>query len=134
MLGLTAFIKMSMSNYNMPSWLFILLIVLVLFAQICALISMSFAAIVKANTYNKKRIQKGLLWFVGFYFASLIGTLILLFILFAITGNLSQFMAATLSQSAFITILIVGLLAYLLSTIVFYFLCSKWFRRGVNVD
>ena len=133
-LGLTTFIETMVSSYNMSTAGFISLLVLLIFAQICSLISMSFAATVKANTYNKKRVSKGLLWFLVFYFGSMNATLLSVLIVFAITGNLSQFLAATLSQTAFITISIVGLISYIFMAVLFYILCDKWFKKGVNVD
>ena len=55
-------------------------------------------------------------------------------IVFAIMGILPELTAEVLSQKAFITILIIGLVDYILYSIVFYFLCNKLFNKGVNVD
>ena len=113
---------------------FITLVLMLFFAQICSLISMAFAVIVKANTYNKKRVQKGLLWLLAFYFGSMNAVVLAVLGVFAVTGNISQLFAAALSQSAFITVLVAGMISYVLVAIVFYLLCDKWFKKGVNVD
>ena len=134
MQAIKGFVATAVAGFNMPVWLFIVLIVAVVFSQICAIISMAFSSVVKANTYNHKRVIKGLIWFGLFYFSSIIVTLLLVLLAFAVTGNISQFFATTLSQSSFVGILIVGLLAYIAYSIIFYFICQKLFEKGVNVD
>ena len=133
-IGLRALIQTAVTNFNIPTGLFIFLIVVVLAAQICAMISMSFAAIVKANTYNSKRVFKGFIWFVIYYFASMFANLLLIVICFVISGNITSLFATLLPQGAFLTILIVGALAYIACSFIFYFICNKQFKKGVNVD
>ena len=132
--GLRTVIEMTVSNLNMSAGLFITLIVLVIFAQICTMISMAFAAIVKANTYNHKRLIKGLIWYVIYYFASMLVTLLVTVVVFAVGGLLNELSAAVLSQTAFITILVVGFVLYIIYAIVYYAICNKIFKKGVNVD
>ena len=86
--------------------LFITHIVLILFSQICALISMTFVAIVKANTFNSYRAIKGLIYFAVYYFVSMLATLLIAVIVFALAGNLNELFATTMSQGAFIGILV----------------------------
>ena len=121
-------------GFNMSMGLFIALMVLVIFTQICAIMSMSFCAIVKANTYNSKRVLKGLIWFVIYYFGSMIVTLLTAVIVFAIGGNLSELIATQMSQGSFVSILIVGLIAYVIYSTIFYLLGNRQFNKGVNVD
>lgn len=128
------FVQATVSGFNMPVWLFVGLVILVVFSQICAIISMAFAAVIKANTYNHKRVIKGLLWFAVFYFGSIIATLLMAIVVFALQGNLSQLLASVMSQSAFISILIIGLLTYIAYSIIFYLISKKLFNKGVNVD
>ena len=134
MVSLKSFIKVTVSNFNMSVSLFLFLMVLIIFSQICAIMSMAFCAIVKANGYNEKRILKGLIWFFVFYFGSMFVTLILAVTTFAISGNLSELLSEVLSQNAFITILILGLVLYIIYSIVFYFITRKLFNKGVNID
>ena len=132
--GLSMFISVTVAGFNMPSWLFISLIVLIIFAQICAMISMAFAAIVKANTYNYKRVFKGLLWFALFYFSSMIAVVVVSVVVLGLQGNISQLLAIQMNNIAFISILIVGLVVYVAYAILFYFISKKLFKKGVNVD
>lgn len=132
--SLKLFITATVSNFNMSIGLFLTMIILIVFSQICAMMSMAFAAIVKGNTYSTNKIRKGLLWFFIFYFGSVICTLILAALVFAVSGNISEFLATALSQGAFITLLATTLVAYLLYSIVFYIWSAKLFSRGVNVD
>ena len=132
--GLKAFITLTVSGFNMSAGAFITLIVLILFTQICSTISMSFAAIVKANTYNTKRVLNGLLWFAVYYFGSTIITLLSAVIVFAIGGNLGELAAAQMSQGAFTTLLILALIANIIYTTVHCLLTYKLFNKGVNVD
>ena len=127
-------LEMVVSGFNMSVGGFLTLMVLILFSQICAMMSMAFAAIVKANTYNHKRIMKGLIWFAVFYFGSSIATLITAVIVFAIGGNLSELLASQMSNGSFMTILILGLVLYFVYAIVFYIITDKLFKKGVNVD
>ena len=108
--------------------------VLIIFAQICAMLSMAFTAIIKANTYNHKRIFKGLLWFAFYYIISMSAVILVSVIVLGIQGNVSQLMASHMNSISFTTILVVGFVAYALCAIIFYFLSKKMFNKGVNVD
>lgn len=132
--GLRTLLNMATTNLNMPLSLFITLLVIVIFTQICAMISMGFTAIVKGNMYNQKRLPKGLIWFAIFYFLSVIVSLLVMLLVFAISGNVSSFFAEKLSSGAFITILVVGIVLYIIYAIIYYFICNKLFKKGVNVD
>ena len=131
---LDTLLKAVVINLNMSVGLFITLMVIIIFAQICAMISFAFTAIIKGYSYNRKRGVKGLLWFFAFYFGSMIATLLIALIVFAITGNLSLLFAEQLTQGAFITILIIGLAMYIIYTILFFLMSRKEFNKGVNVD
>lgn len=127
-------LELVVSGFNMSVGGFLTLMVFIIFAQICAMMSMAFASIVKANTYNHKRIMKGLIWFVVFYFGSTIVTLLTAVLVFAISGNLSELMASQMSNSAFMTIIILGLVMYVVYAVIFYIITDKMFKKGVNVD
>jgi hypothetical protein len=129
-----AFIEMAVSGFNMPVWLFITLFVFIIFSQICSMMSMAFAAIIKGNSYNSKRILYGIIWFVIYYYITMMATALIVVITFAINGSLQFLIAQVMPQSAFITVLIVGLITDMLSAIIFYFVSKKLFEKGVNVD
>lgn len=134
MSSLKLFIQASITNFNFSANLFIFALILVIFAQICTLISMAFTAIVKAYTYNTKRVLKGFIWFVIFYFGTMAITLLTMVVFFAITGNLSMLLSSTMSNFAFISILIIGFICYVAYAFIFYFICQKLFNKGVNID
>lgn len=131
---LKVLIEKSITEFNIPVWLFILIMVVLIFAQICAIISMAFTSVVKANTYNSKRSIKSLMWFAIYYFGSMLVTLLIAVIIFAIGGNLSELGASVLSQSSFLTLLILALVCYIIYAFVYYFICKNLFNKGVNVD
>jgi len=132
--GLKAFITTAISGFNMSVGVFLLLLGAIIFSQISSIMSMAFCAIVKAYTYNSKRVLRGLIFFAVIYFVSMYITLIVVAIIFAINGNISHMFASVLTQGEFLTILIIGLVCYVLYAIVYYFICAKMFRKGVNVD
>ena len=127
-------IESVVAGFNMSVGLFLTLIVLLIFLEICAIMSMVFTSIVIANKYNSKRVLKGLLWFALFYFGSIISTVLVAVLVFGISGNLAELGASVLSQGAFTTILIIGLVLYAIYAVAFYFICNKLFNKGVNVD
>ncbi len=119
---------------NMSSFGFLCLIFLLIFSQICFLMSSAFTAIVKAYTYENRRVLKGLCWFALFYFSGGVIILLTAVILFSFMGEISILFADVLSSTAFLTIIILGLVLYLVLAVVFYLICNKLFNKGVNVD
>ena len=134
MIGLKTALSSTVAGLNMSLGLLMAIIVLVIFSQICTMMSMAFAAVVRGNMYNQKRVPKGLLWFALFYFGSMIVSIAVIALIMVISGNIADLTAAVMSQSSFVTILISGLVLYAVYSIVFYFICQKWFNKGVNVD
>ena len=134
MTGLKTIMSSTVAGLNMSVGVLIAIIVLVIFAQICTMMSMAFAAVVRGNMYNQKRIPKGLLWFALFYFGSMIVAVAVIAIVIAITGNIADLTATVMSQSSLVTILVSGLAIYAIFAVAFYFICQKWFNKGVNVD
>lgn len=134
MQNLSLALNSAIAGFNISNGLFVCLMILILFAQICAYISMAFTAIVKGYSYNQKRGIKGFLWFLAYFFACMISTLILVVIITALTGDLNSLFTGKMSSSAFLTTLITALITYVAYTIGFYFICKKEFKKGVNVD
>lgn len=134
MQALSKLIETAVVGFNMSAGAFVLLFVLLILSQIASMISMAFAAIVMANKYNTKRVFKGLLWFFLFYFGSMYVTLMVAVAVFAVNGNLSSLFASQMPQSAFLTILVLALVLYVLYSFIFYFIARKQFNKGVNVD
>ena len=122
------------SGLNISGGLFIFISVILIFAEICLLISFAFTAIVKAYSYSHNRGIKGFAWFIIYYLATSNITLLLSVIVMAITGDLNSLFANQMSSSAFITLLIISLISYISFSIIFYFICQKEFNKGVNID
>lgn len=127
-------LEVAVSGFDMSIGGFLTLMIFIIFSQICSMMSMAFCAIIIANTYNTKKVVKGLIWFFAFYFGAMNLLLIIAVIGFAITGNLSQLFANVLSQGAFIGIMVLGLVMYIIYAIIFYLISNKIFNKGVNVD
>ncbi len=122
------------ANFNMSAGAFVALIVVVLFSQICAIMSMGFTAIVKGYSYNNKKNFKSALWFVAYYMGAMVITLAVAVIVTAINGNISTLFAEKMSQGAFLSVVIVAAIMYVVYAVVYYFICQKIFKKGVNVD
>ena len=88
--GLKMFIEATVAGFDISVGLFVTLIALLLLSQICCIITMAFTAIVKANTYNSKRVIKGVMWFIVFYLGTMIVTLLTAVLWFAIGGNIGD--------------------------------------------
>ena len=127
-------LEMVVAGFNMSVSTFITIFVLLVFVQLCAMMSMVFVAVVKGNMYNSKRAIKGLLWFVVCYMATMCAMLLVILAVFAIQGNVSMFLSETLSQQAFMSIIVVCLVVYMLASVVFYIIANRLFNKGVNVD
>ena len=127
-------ITLAVSEFDMSIGLFLFIVVLIIFCQICSMMSMAFMAIIKANTYNTHRVRKGLLWFALYYFGGMYIVLMIAAIVFAIQGNIEMMFASTLSQVSFITLIVVCIVVYIVYAIMYYILANRLFNRGVNVD
>lgn len=121
-------------GFNMSAISFISLLSLAILSQICAYLFMAFSSIVKGNSYNSKRVKKGLIWFAIYYLGSVFITLALLFLAFAISGKINELFATTMMPSSFILILVLASFAYIGIAISQFFLCRKLFNKGVNID
>lgn len=122
------------AGFNMNSGSFVFLMVLIIFSQICAMMSFAFTAIVKGYSYNHKRGIFGFLWFIGFYLSYQIITFISILIVTAITGGISTLFSSQMSSEVFLSVMIVGLISNSCFAILFYFISVKEFKKGVNVD
>ncbi len=134
MRGLKLALDGVVAGFGMSGGSFVALMILIIFLEICSLISFAFTAIVKGYSYNHKRGLKGFLWFLCFYFSCSVITLISAVIVAAITGNLSGLFANKMSGGAFLCVIIVCVISYFCFAVAFYFICQKEFKMGVNVD
>ena len=98
------------------------------------LTSLAFLAVIKGNSYNDKRLLKGLIWFFVCYVAQSIVMLIISIVTLAISGNLSDLFAETPTQIVLVSILIISIVMNVINSAVFFILSKKSFEKGVNVD
>lgn len=129
-----AFLNGTIAGFDMKASTFILLIAGVLLTQTTMLTSLSFFAVIKGNSYNDKRLLKGLIWFFVSYLAQAIVMLIVAIITFAISGNLSDLFAETPTQFVLISTLIIALIMNVINSVSFFILSKVSFEKGVNVD
>ncbi len=129
-----ALLAMVVDGFNMNGGLFLFIIVFLILIEIICMMTMSFTAIIKGNTYNSKRVIKGVIWFFIYYMGATMINLSIIAIVFAITGNISELLASVMSAKSFVVILVVSLIAYVGFTVFHYILANKLFNRGVNVD
>ena len=127
-------LKISANELNISVVPFILLIILTLFAEICAIMSMCFSGIIIGKRFNTKKTLKSIFFIATFYIVSIILMLIIAIIVFACIGNLNELFANTISGKNLLILLTIAIISYIIFSIVFYFV-SKWqFEKGVNVD
>ncbi len=131
---LKAFLVSLSAEFNISAGLFITLIAIVLFSQVCAIMAFALTATVKGYSYNTKRPLKGICWFLTYYFGCMISTVLLAVVTTAISGDINNLFSSQISISTFIIIVTVAAISYTLHSILFYFLCKKEFNKGVNID
>lgn len=127
-------LEMGLSGFNMSIGLFLTLMVILLFTQFCCIISMTFTAVIKGNTYNSKRILKGLIWFFVYYFGSSVIVLLTALIAFLVSGNIGLFLSSSLTGDAMIMLLVIALVVYTLIAIWCSYISYRLFKKGVNID
>ena len=120
--------------FNMPFGGFVALMLFIIFFQICNMLSMTFAAVIKGCSFNDSRIFHGLIWFLIFYFGAMIVMMGAQFVIFLILGSLGDFFANTLSPSTFISVLLLCGVLYGLFSVAFYLIGQREFKKGVNVE
>lgn len=113
---------------------FVTLFVLVLFSQICSIMSMSFFSIILGNKANEKKEIKSLIWFAILYVASLLCTLLSVTIVCSIFGVVNEIFSNVISQKTLLIVFVLAIILYTVYSVVFYLLCNNFYKKGVNVD
>jgi len=97
-------------------------------------ISIIFFSIVLAYRAKEKRVLKTFMLTAGFSFVALIVLSIFMIAVLSINGVELTSTTLVLSSSAFVSIILTGIIVYLAVIITFYLLTKKEFKKGVNVD
>lgn len=128
------FLSATVAGFNMSAGGFITLVTVLLFLELCSFITMDFAAIIKANTYNTKRTLRSFGWFIIFYLITIAATVLSAIAFFAICGDASLLLSKTLSESTFLRLIWIAIIDYFIFSVVFFFISHRMFSKGVNVD
>ncbi len=128
------FLSSSFSELNISTGLFVFLLILTLFSQICTYLSIAFLCYVKGNYYNVKRGLKGFICFIVCCLIYTFSAIILELLVFLITGGLSELFSSNFTQTTFLPLIIVSLTVNIAYSFIFYFISLKEFKKGVNVD
>lgn len=114
-------------------WTITLFIVLVI-VEFFMFLSIIYFSIVVAYKTKEKRVLKTFLLTAGMAFASLSVLAVIMIIVLLINGIDLSTSTLILSNTAFMSVLITGIIVYSVISILFYFLAKREFNKGVNVD
>lgn len=134
MLSIQTLLSSTVPGFTIPVGVVVGLVIAILFVEICCLISFSFTAVIHGHSSNNKKGLSSFICFFAYYFASMLVSLMVIALVFAISGNIGSLFAEQLTQTGFITLLVTGLVCYIGYTIAFLFISRHLFNKGVNVD
>lgn len=132
--SLNTLLSSEIPGFDMQAWVFVMAFAIIIIVQICAYMSFGFFAVIKANTYNRKRVGMGFLWFGITYAVSMFGIMLLTIIITAIFGDVAQIFADKLDSHTLKLVLISVSIAYAIEMVICTYLANKTFNKGVNVD
>ena len=112
----------------------IALFIILVIVEFLMFISIIYFAIVMGYKSNEKKVLKSFLYTGLMAIVALTILSIVMLIVLVINGVDISAEALTLSGSAFISIMLTGIIVYTLLGTLFYFLAKKEFNKGVNVD
>lgn len=112
----------------------IVLFVALVIVEFLMFISIIYFAIVVAYRDKEKRVLKTFLITMAMAFIALTVLSVVEVVILMINGIELSSSTLTLSSSAFIGLLVAGIVVYSMATIIFYFITKKEFNKGVNVD
>ena len=119
---------------NFSIGLVLSLFVVLVIVEFLMFISIILFSVVIAYRSREKKALKTFLLTAGIAFASLTVLSIAMVIVLLINNVDLSSSVLMLSNSAFMSILLTGIIVYSAVIVVFYFLAKKEFRKGVNVD
>ena len=114
-------------------WVLFLIVALII-VEFIMYISIIYFSIVLAYRARERRVMTAFLYTALFAFASL-SVLSVFMVVIMLANNISLTSTMlTLSNKAFFSIIVAGILVYSGISVLFYYLTKKAFRKGVNVD
>ena len=112
----------------------LLLFILLVIVEFLMFISIIFFSIVIAYRSKEKKVLKTFLFTALMSFASITILSIVMIIVLLINGVDISSTTLIMSPTAFMSVLLTGIIVYSIIIILFYFLTKKEFKKGVNVD
>lgn len=116
------------------TYIILILFIILVIVEFLMFISIIFFSIIIAYRDKEKRALKTFLLTAIFAFASITILSLIMIIVLSINGIKLSSSTLVLSSSAFMSVIITGIIVYLAITTIFYFLTKKEFSKGVNVD
>lgn len=110
------------------------LVVFLIIVEFLMYIAIIFFSIVVAYRSREKRVLKSFLLTAAMAFASLAVLAVILVVVLVANGVKINTSTLVLSSSAFISVVITGIVVYCAVIVLFYFLTKREFNKGVNVD
>ena len=110
------------------------LFVVLVIVEFFMFISIICFAIVVAYRARDHKILRAFLISAAMAFASLTVLAIVMVVVLAVQGISLSSATLVLSSGAFVSVILTGIIVYLLISTVFYFLTKREFKKGVNVD
>lgn len=110
------------------------LIIVLIIVEFLMFISIIYFSIVVAYRAKEKRVLKTFLLTALMAFMSITILSIFMIIVLAINGVKISSSTLTLTNSAFISVIIAGIMVYCAIIALFYFVTKQEFNKGVNVD
>ena len=112
----------------------LILFIILVIVEFSMFLSIIYFAIVKAYQSKEKRFLKAFAISAAMAFASLAVLTVAMIIVLLINKVKFSTSNLILSSSAFISVLLTGIVVYTASTILFYCLAKREFNKGVNID
>ena len=128
------FILSSLIVGEFSVFVIITIFVLLVIVEFLMFNSIIYFSIVMGYKAREKKVLRSFLYTALMSFVSIMVLSVFIIVVLLINGvNLSS-ATLVLSYSAFMIVIITGIVVYLAITILFYFLTKKEFNKGVNVD
>ncbi len=112
----------------------ITLIVFLIIVEFLMYLSIIYFSIVVAYKQKERRAFKAFLITMAMSFAALIALAVVLVIVLVVNDVKLSASSLVLSNAAFVSVLISGIVMYLAVIVLFYFLTKRELNKGVNVD
>ena len=112
----------------------ITLIVFLIIVEFLMYLSIIYFSIVVAYKQKERRAFKAFLITMAMSFAALIALAVVLVIVLVVNDVKLSASSLVLSNAAFVSVLISGIVIYLAVIVLFYFLTKRELNKGVNVD